>query len=49
MEQERDFDTNCNWHAQNNPKGLVKGLKDLEIREQVETIHLDQVETSRDQ
>ena len=38
MEHEGDSDSNCNWRTWNNPKGLMKGLEDLKIRGQVETI-----------
>ena len=32
MEPESDSDTNCNWCAQNNYKGILQGLEDLGIR-----------------
>ena len=38
MENEIDGDTNFDWCTWNNPQGLVKGLEDLEIRGQVDTI-----------
>ena len=38
MEHEGDGDTSCNWCTRNNLLGLGKGLEDLEIRGQVETI-----------
>ena len=37
MEHEGNGDTNYNWCTWNNPKELVKGLEDLEIRGRVET------------
>ena len=38
MEYEGDGDTNCNWCTRKIPKGLVKGLEDLKIRERTKTI-----------
>ena len=38
MEHKVDGDIDCSWCTQNHLKGLVKGLENLEIRGQVETI-----------
>ena len=38
MEHEDDGDTYCNWCTRKILKGLVKGLENLEIRGQIETI-----------
>ena len=40
MEHESDSDSNCNWFALTVTKGLVKGLEDLIIRRQGETIQM---------
>ena len=37
MEHEGDGDSNCNWSLKTIPKGLIKEVENLEIR-QVETI-----------
>ena len=38
MKHEGDGDTNCNWCSQHTHQRIVKGLEELEIRGQVETI-----------
>ena len=38
MKLESDGDTNCNWCARNSRQMMVKGLEDLDIGGQVETI-----------
>ena len=38
IEHEGDDDNSCNWCSWNDSKGLVSGLKELEIREWAETI-----------
>ena len=38
MEHEDDGDTNCNWCIWNNSQRIGKGMEELEIRGQVETI-----------
>ena len=38
MDHQGDSDIKGNWCARNIPNGLLKGLEDLEIRGQVETI-----------
>ena len=38
MEHEGGGDTNCSWCTWNDPQRSLKGLEDLEIRGQEETI-----------
>ena len=46
MEHESDGDTNHSWWTWNDLKGLVKGLKDVEIRGKVETIQITAISKS---
>ena len=38
MDYEGDGDTNCSWSTLSDPKNLVKGLEELEIRGRTHTI-----------
>ena len=38
MKPESDGDTSYDWCARNFPKGLVRGLDELEIREEAKAI-----------
>ena len=40
MDHRGDGDANSNWRPRNNPKILVKGLENLEIRRRVITIQI---------